>query len=196
MNRMLKGWRQTGRAEQFRARIVNYADDLVILSRGKAKEALGWLRGALERLELTLNEKKTSLRNARRERFDFLGYTFGPHFSGRTGREYIGYSPSRKSVSQMRRSVGEHLAPGNHRPWEEVRDRLNQKLRGWEAYFELGSTARAYRAIDEYVEERVRYFLRRRHKVSTQGTRRFSMNQVYGILGVLRLQGPLSVAAS
>jgi hypothetical protein len=29
------------------------------------------LRGALERLELTLNEKKTSLRNARRERFDF-----------------------------------------------------------------------------------------------------------------------------
>ena len=196
MNRMLKGWRQTGRAEQFRARIVNYADDLVILSRGKAREALGWLRGALERLELTLNEKKTSLRNARRERFDFLGYTFGPHFSGRTGREYIGYSPSRKSVSQMRRSVGEHLAPGNHRPWEEVRDRLNQKLRGWEAYFELGSTARAYRAIDEYVEERVRYFLRRRHKVSTQGTRRFSMNQVYGTLGVFRLQGPLSVAAS
>jgi len=46
--------------EQFRARIVNYADDLVILSRGKAREALGWLRGALERLELTLNEKKTS----------------------------------------------------------------------------------------------------------------------------------------
>ena len=196
MNRMLKGWRQTGRAEQFQARIVNYADDLVILSRGKAKEALGWLRGALERLELILNEKKTSLRNARRERFDFLGYTFGPHFSGRTGREYIGYSPSKKSVSQMKRSVGEHLAPGNNRPWEEVRDRLNQKLRGWEAYFELGSTARAYRAIDECVEERVRHFLRRRHKVSTQGTRRFSMNQVYGALGVLRLQGPLGAAAS
>jgi RNA-directed DNA polymerase len=27
MNRMMKGWRQTGRGEQFRARIVNYADD-------------------------------------------------------------------------------------------------------------------------------------------------------------------------
>jgi RNA-directed DNA polymerase len=89
MNRMLKGWRKTGRAEQFRARIVNYADDFVILSRGKAAEALGWTRGVLERLGLTLNEKKTSLRNARRERFDFLGYTFGPHFSGRTGREYL-----------------------------------------------------------------------------------------------------------
>jgi len=196
MNRMLKGWRQTGRAEQFRARIVNYADDFVILSRGKAAEALGWTRGVLERLELTLNEKKTSLRDARRERFDFLGYTFGPHFSGLTGREYIGYSPSKKSVGKMKRNVGEHLKPGNHRPWEEVRDRLNQKLRGWKAYFELGSTARAYRALDEYVEERVRHFLRRRHKVSTQGTRPFSMKQVYGPLGVFRLRGPLSVAAS
>src|ERR1022692_3758924 len=50
MNRMLKGWRQTGRAEQFRARIVNYADDFVILSRGKAKEAVERTRGVLEGL--------------------------------------------------------------------------------------------------------------------------------------------------
>jgi RNA-directed DNA polymerase len=61
MNRMLKGWRQTDRGEQFRARIVNYADDFVILSRGKAKEALEWTRGVLERLGLTLNEKKTGV---------------------------------------------------------------------------------------------------------------------------------------
>jgi RNA-directed DNA polymerase len=59
----------------FRAQIVTYADDFVILSRGKAKEALEWTRGVLERLALTLNEKKTSVRNARRERFDFLGYS-------------------------------------------------------------------------------------------------------------------------
>ena len=64
MNRMLKGWRQTGRVEQFRAQIVNYADDFVILNRGKAKETLEWTRRTLERLELTLNEKKTSIRDA------------------------------------------------------------------------------------------------------------------------------------
>jgi RNA-directed DNA polymerase len=168
----------------------------VILSRGRAAEALGWTRGVLERLELTLNEKKTSLRNARQERFDFLGYTFGPHFSGRTGREYIGYSPSKKSVSKMKRNVGDCLRCGNNRPWGEVRDRLNQKLRGWKAYFELGSTARAYRALDEYVEERVRHFLRRRHKVSSQGTREFSMRRIYGELGIFRLRGPLRDACS
>src|SRR6266487_1754418 len=139
MNRMLKGWRQTRRGEQFRARIVNYADDFVILSRGKAAEALEWTRGVLERLELTLNEKKTSVRNAREERFDFLGYTFGPHYSRRTGRKYIGYSPSKKAVDQIKENVGKHLSPNNVAPWEEVRDKLNQKLKGWKQNFQLGS---------------------------------------------------------
>ena len=175
---------------------MNYADDFVILSRGKAKEALGWTRGVLERLGLTLNEKKTSIRDATQERFDFLGYTFGPHYSGRTGHEYLGRSPSKKAVKERKRNVGEYLKPGNKRPWDEVRDRLNQKLQGWQAYFRRGSTARAWRAIDEYVEERVRHFLRVRHKVSTQGTRLFSMEQVYGKLGVHRLRGPLHAAAS
>jgi RNA-directed DNA polymerase len=194
MNRMLKGWKQTNRGEQFQARIVSYADDFVILSRGKANEALGWARGTLTRLGLTLNEAKTSIRNARQERFDFLGYTFGPHFSRRTGREYIGCSPSKKSVNRIKEKVGEHLRPGNTAPWEEVRDRLNQKLRGWKAYFGIGSPTKAYEVLDEHVEERVRHFLRRRHKVKSQGTRQFSMKRIYGELGVFRLRGPLREA--
>jgi RNA-directed DNA polymerase len=196
MNRMLKGWKQTKRGEQFQARIVSYADDFVILSCGKADEALSWARGTLRRMGLTLNEKKTSIRNARQERFDFLGYTFGPHFSRRTGREYIGYSPSQKSVHRARQNVGEHLKPSNVGPWEEVRDRLNQKLRGWKAYFGLGSPTKAYEVLDAHVEERVRHFLRRRHKVSTQGTRQFSKQRIFGELGVFRLQGPMRAARS
>jgi RNA-directed DNA polymerase len=196
MNRMLKGWKQTKRGEQFQARIVSYADDFVILSRGHAKEALGWARGVLGRMGLTLNEQKTSIRNARQERFDFLGYTFGPHFSRRTGREYIGCSPSKKSVNRIKEKVGEHLTPSNVTPWEEVRDQLNQQLRGWKAYFGLGSPTKAYEVLDEHVEERVRHFLRRRHKVSSQGTRQFSMERVFGALGVFRLRGPLRDARS
>src|SRR5271166_450787 len=101
MNRMLKGFRQARRGEQFRAHIVNYADDFVMQSRGKATEALEWTRGVLERLGLTLNEKKTSIRHARQERFDFLGYTFGPHINPRGGGRYMGYSPS-QSVSRIK----------------------------------------------------------------------------------------------
>jgi RNA-directed DNA polymerase len=196
LNRMLKGWRQTRRGEQYRAHLVNYADDFVILSRGHAKEALEWTGGVLKRLELTLNETKTSIRNARRERFDFLGYTFGPHFSRRTGQEYLGYSPSQKSVNRCRDNVREHLRRSHGDPWDQVCERLNQKLRGWKQYFGLGSPWKAYKVLDEYVEERVRHFLRKRHKVSSQGTRQFSTQRIYGEMGVFRLRGPLGGAAS
>jgi RNA-directed DNA polymerase len=195
MNRMLKGWRQTRRGEQFRAQMVNYADDFVILSRGKAREALGWTRGVLERLGLTLNEKKTSIRKARQERFDFLGYTFGPHINPRGGGRYIGYSPSKKSVGRIKQKVGELLERRNVTPWAEVGRELNRKLRGWRQYFSIGSKRQAYRAVDEYVYDRVRNFLRRRHKVSSQGTRQFPAERVYGPLGVLRLQGPRAARA-
>ena len=193
-NRMLKGWRQTRRGEQFRARLVNYADDFVILSRGKAAEALEWTRGVLERLELTLNEKKTSIRNARRERFDFLGYTFGPHNSMRTGRAYLGYSPSKQSVASIQEKVGDLRVPSNVSPWPEVRQQLKQKLQGWRAYFSSGSTAKAYRAVDAYVYATVRHFLRRRHQVASQGTRQFPEERVFGSLGVVRLQGPMGAS--
>jgi RNA-directed DNA polymerase len=193
MNRMLKGWRQTRRGEEFQARIVNYADDFVILSRGKAKEALEWTRGVVGRLELTLNEKKTSIRNARAEQFDFLGYTFGPHYSQRTGQEYLGYSPSKKSVARIKEKVGDLLVPGNVAAWEEVSKRLNQTLGGWRAYFNRGATSKAYRAVDQHVYDKVRHFLRRRRKVSSHGTRQFPEERVFGSLGVIRLQGPMGV---
>lgn len=72
MNRFLKHWRQTGRGEAFRAHIVSYADDFVILSRGRADEALAWTKAVMTKLGLTLNEAKTSVKDARRESFDFL----------------------------------------------------------------------------------------------------------------------------
>ena len=62
MNRFLKYWRLTGSGETFRAHVVAYADDFVILSRGCAAEALAWTKAVMARLGLTINEAKTSLK--------------------------------------------------------------------------------------------------------------------------------------
>ena len=168
----------------------------MILSRGKAAEALRWTCGVLERLKLTRNEKKTSLRDARQQRFDFLGYTFGPRYSRRTGVRSLGYRPSSKSVQRLRENVRTHLRRGNTQPWEEVCDRLNQKLPGWEQYFRLGRPWAVFDLVDAYVEDRVRHFLRKRHKVSSQGTRQFSRERIYGELGVFRLRNQLGATRS
>ena len=187
MNRLLKGWRNTKRGEQFDAHIVNYADDFVILSRGKAAEALNWTRQVVTQMGVTLNEAKTSIKQARQESFNFLGYTFGPHRYKKDGHWYLGASPSKKAVARIKEKVGQLLVPSNTGTWEEARNRLNQILRGWSAYFSYGTRAAAYEAVDHYVYESVRHFLRRRHQVPSRGTNRFSIKAVFGELGVLHL---------
>jgi RNA-directed DNA polymerase len=39
----------------------------------------------MAKLGLALNGAKTAIRDARRERFDFLGYSFGPHHCRKDG---------------------------------------------------------------------------------------------------------------
>jgi RNA-directed DNA polymerase len=188
MNRFLKYWRLTGRGEAFRAHVIAYADDFVILSRGCAAEALAWTKAVMTRLGLSLNEAKTSLKDALQERFDFLGYSFGPHRYKANGKWYLSASPSKKSVQRLKTKVGNLLVPGNNRPWLEVRDTLNSSLSGWSNYFCYGTRRSAFRGVDRYVYERVRDFLARRHKVAGRGTHRFSFEVVYGELGLLRLE--------
>jgi RNA-directed DNA polymerase len=188
MNRFLKHWRLTGRGEAFRAHVISYADDFVILSRGYAAEALAWTKQVMAKLGLTLNEAKTSLKDARTESFDFLGYKFGPHRYRKDGHLYLGASPSKKSVLRVKTKISDILVPRNLGPWPDVRDRLNSLLAGWSAYFSYGTRLQAYRAVDNHVYNRVRHFLTRRHKVRGQGTRQFSDGRIFGPLGVLRLR--------
>ena len=188
MNRFLKHWRLTGCGEALRAHVVAYADDFVILSRGRAAEALAWTKAVMTKLGLTINEAKTSLRDARRERFDFLGYSFGPHWFKANGKWYLGASPSKKSVRRLKTMVSKLLVAANNDPWLEVRDTLNRSLLGWAHYFSYGTYRRTYRGIDFHVYERVRDFLARRHKMQGRGTRRFSYDVVHGERGVIRLE--------
>jgi RNA-directed DNA polymerase len=188
MNRFLKHWRQSGRGEAWQAHVINYADDFVILSRGHAAEALAWTDRVMARLGLSLNRTKTCVRDARKERFDFLGYSFGPHCFRQTGRWYIGASPSKKSVQRLKDKVGAILVPGNLGTWEEVRDTLNRLLRGWCGYFSPGSHYTADRAIEAHLYDRVRNFLTRRHKLPSRGTRHIRKDAVFSTMGVLQLR--------
>ena len=188
MNRFLKHWRLTERGEAFRAHVISYADDFVILSRGSAEEALAWTKVVMTKLGLSLNEAKTSVKNARHESFDFLGYTLGPRHFPEGGRWYLGASPSKKSVQRFKTKVSDLLRPGNKGPWTEVQTRLNRLLVGWSAYFSHGALASAYQAVDDHVYDRVRSFLCKRHKAPGRGTKRFSREIVYEELGVLSLR--------
>jgi RNA-directed DNA polymerase len=188
MNRFLKHWRQAGRGEAWDAHVINYADDFVILSRGHAAEALAWTDSVMTRLGLTLNRTKTRLCDARSDRFDFLGYSFGPHCHTREGRWFTGASPSKKSVQRLKDRLGAILVPGNKRAWNEVRGTVNRLLRGWCGYFSPGTHYATDRAVEEHLYDRVRNFLVRRHKMRPRSIGPFSKQAVFGDLGMPRLR--------
>ena len=95
---------------------LSYADDFVILSRGHAAEALAWTKAVMTKLGLTINEAKTSLKDARKEHFDFLGYSFGPHWFKKNGKWYLGRARPRRVCSASRPRSAKRSCPPTWRP--------------------------------------------------------------------------------
>jgi len=188
MNRYLKVFRLRGLDRRYGARLVNYADDFVVLCRYGAAEVLAQSRRWFHTMGLTLNEQKTRLCDGRHESFNFLGYTFGPMRYRKDGHGYLGAAPAKKAVQRVKGRIRQILRPSNQAPWDVVVGALNRVLRGWANYYGYGTRYPAYRAVDNYVYERARHFLGRRHKVPTRGTRRFSDKVVFEELGVFRLR--------
>ena len=63
------------------------------------------MRDLMTRLKLTVNEKKTRVCKLPEETFDFLGYTFGRRYSPKTGRVYLGTTPSKKRVQRICQAI-------------------------------------------------------------------------------------------
>lgn len=148
MNRYLRAFRQAGLDRRYGARLVNYADDFVVLCRQGAAEVLAQTRQWFQQMGLTLNEQKTRLCNGRQAPFTFLGYTFGPQYYRKDGHWYLGVAPAKKAVHRIKGRIRQILGSGNQAPWADVAAALNPVLRGWAAYFSYGTRLMAYRAVD------------------------------------------------
>jgi RNA-directed DNA polymerase len=188
MRRFVLGWKNLGHEKRLAARIVNYADDLVICCRGRAEEALAIMRNIMTRLELTVNETKTRVCKLSGEKFDFLGYTFGRCYSSKTGRAYLGTVPSKKRVLRLCETISE-LTGRDQILLDQgmVVAKLNRVMIGWANYFCLGPVSKAYRAVDSHACKRLRQWLRRKHSISWQVSQRFSDATLHDKLGLARL---------
>lgn len=186
MRRFLLAWQRW--EAQLDAYVCNYADDFVILCKGTAEQALAITRRLMDRLKLELSQEKTRIVDVWAEHFDFLGYTFGPQYSPRSGVKYPGAVPSVARTRRLQQAVHDYLRPHNQAPVDEVVAHLNRMLDGWARYFGYGSVSRAHRKVDRYVADRFRRFLVRRHKrQGSRGTRQFSNVRLYQEYGLRQL---------
>lgn len=161
-----RNWERRGLQQRLGARIVRYADDMVILCRRGSRKPMEHLNGLLERLELTLNEKKTKIVNAYEGKFDFLGFSLWMAKSKRTGKHYAHAQPSKKSLKKIKdRVTALTKRERTLVPLEDVVGAVNATVRGWVGYFHFKNCSKALKHVRDHVEERLRTHLRKRHKV-------------------------------
>ena len=165
-------WERGNLQQRLGARIVRYADDIVILCRrAKADKAMATLRYVLERLGLSLNEAKTTTVNAYKDKFDFLGFTIWMATSRTTGNNYAHVQPSKKSLRIIKdRVTGLTTRYRTAKPLDLIVREVNATVRGWVGYFHYRNCSNVLGNVKRHVEERLRTHLRKRHKIKKRGT--------------------------
>jgi RNA-directed DNA polymerase len=156
-----------GPARWANAKLVRYADDMVILARHQRPRLIEFIETKLETwMGLEINREKTRIVNLNEEgtSLDFLGYTFryDRHLYGRSGR-YLNLTMSKKALQRERDNLRERTNRSVcFKPIPTLIVELNQHLQGWANYFKLGYPRKGFRQINSYVRQRLTCHLHRR----------------------------------
>lgn len=188
MRRFLLGWKVLGHEQRLEAHIVNYADDFVILTRGKAAEAASAMRDMMAKLQLTVNDRKTRTCSVPDETFTLLGFTFGRRYSWRTGQAYVAPAPATKKVQAICTQIS--VATARRTEWRDEADQvrlLNHLLGGWANYFRVGYVTAAWRVVQQHACRRLRRWLRRKHGVQRGRGQQYPDMQLYEQMGLCNL---------
>jgi RNA-directed DNA polymerase len=159
--------RASGPGTWAKAKLVRYADDVVICARYIGDRLERWVEQTVEEwMGLELNREKTHVvaLNQPRAHLDFLGYMFryDRDLLGRSWR-YLNVMPSKKSVAREREKVRELTGPRrSFQPFPELIAEVNHHLRGWVQYFSYGYPRMAFRQINAFTRVRLSRHMDRR----------------------------------
>lgn len=166
-------WVERGceRRSGFDAKLIRYADDILIVSSKPVTERLrAHLSEILGEMGLTLSEEKTRVTTAA-EGFDFLGFRFQRKYSKAHGKDVTHFFPTPQAEKRARERVRRVLKTGQGKGMslsEMVKD-INYGLRGWTAYYAHTNASRSFGELQVYANNRLRRHMRRRRQRSGLG---------------------------
>lgn len=147
-------------------RMIRYADDFILMGRHIQQEAILRLHHYLQKMELTINAEKSEQVNARRESFDFLGFTirYDRSILNPDGR-FWNIFPKPSSQKKVRQKVNTKLKAIGHYAPEQVVSELNPIIRGWVNYYRIPGvsyTQVATKRLNDYLRSRIERYYRRK----------------------------------
>ena len=181
-----------GPAREGAAKLVRYADDMVVLAHEWTPELTEYIESRLEgKFQLEINRDKTRVVDLKEKgaSLDFLGYTFryDRDLKGRAMR-YLNVFPSENALRKEREKL--HEMTDSHqcfKPIPVLIGDLNRHLKGWANYFSIGYPAGAYWQLDWYVRGRLMQHLRRRSQRPFQPPQGVSLYRHIQDLGLVLL---------
>ena len=141
-----------------------YADDIIVHCRSEkqARFILAMIEKRLLECKLELNPAKTKIvyckdsnrpGNYPEDKFDFLGYTFGPRLSkDRWNRYFVNFSPaiSAKAAKSIRRTIsGWRIHRMSDKDIEDLSRIFNSTIRGWINYYSRYYKSELYPIFDQ-----------------------------------------------
>ena len=72
-------------------------------------------------------------------------------------------------------------------PTEEIVRQVNSVARGWKNYFYYGGCSKSMSKMGLFLTQRMRIFLRRKHKVKSLGFKRFPDSFIYDKVGLYKM---------
>ena len=173
------------RATGLAAELVRYADDFVILMRGRVERTREKVEQILEGMALMLNGEKTQLLDARQRSFEFLGFSFKRQRSSKSGKMIVLVEPSRKTEQRFRDEVRGLTARWTHCvPQRQVLDGVNRYVQGWVNYFHLHNSTRVFIRQRFFLEQRMRKYLQKRGQRRGRGMMQWPASRLYKELGL------------
>jgi len=181
LNNIDKGWKPLNNC----ARLIRYADDLVIMTKYHSEETMAKLKEIVTHLKLRLKQGKTRILNAEDEPFDFLGFTFIKALKRGSKDKRIAYFyPSYKAENAIRRKIRQIVDYRRPAKVEQLVKELTPVLRGWVNYFRIANSSKKFGKVRFYVAQRIRKFMRRRRQKAGYGYKQYPDTFLYPKLGL------------
>ena len=180
LNNIDKGWKPLNNT----ARLIRYADDLVIMTKYRSEKTMAKLEEIVTRLKLRLKQNKTRIFNAESEMFDFLGFTFIRDLNRNKDKRTTYFYPSHKAENAIRGRIRRIVDYRRPVKVEQAVKELTPVLRGWVNYFRIANSSKKFGKVKFYVAQRIRKFMRRHRQKAGYGYKQYPDTFLYQKLGL------------